>query len=60
MTLTAVVISGLETVLNRYLTLDPTATERLAELQGRVICVEVLGLGLRFYLAPGPSGFKLL
>ncbi len=60
MSLTAVALGGLEAALNRYLALDPAAMERLAELQGRVIRIEVLGLGLRFYLAPGPSGFKLL
>ncbi len=53
-------LGGLEAVLNRYLALDPTAIERVAELQERVICIEVLGLGLRLYLVPGPSGFKLL
>ena len=60
MTLTAVALSGLEAALNRYLALDPAASERLAELEGQLICIEVLGLGLRIFLSPGASGFKLL
>ena len=60
MRMPAVALGALEAALNRYLALDPTAMERLAELEERVICIEVLGLGLRFYLVPGLSGFKLL
>ncbi len=60
MRLPAAALNGLETALNRYLALDPVATERLAALHGQVICIEVLGLGLRLYLVPGPSGIQLL
>lgn len=49
----------LEQVVNRYLRLDPTATRRLADLHGRVILLEVLGLGLNIYLVPGPDGIQL-
>ena len=56
----AAVLGGLETALNRYLALDPAAKERLAELHGQVICIEVLGLGVRLYVVPGPVGIQLL
>ena len=51
---------GLETFLNRYLGLDPDARSRLRAMHGRVICLEVLGLGLRWYLIPGPAGLQVL
>ncbi len=60
MRLSATALGGLEMAVNRYLALDPTAAERLGALQGRVICIEVLGLGLRLYLMPNPSGIQLL
>lgn len=56
----AAVLGGLEAALNRYLALDPAAMVRLAELHGQVICLEVLGLGLRVYVVPGPFGIQLL
>jgi ubiquinone biosynthesis protein UbiJ len=52
--------AGLELLLNRYLGLDPDARGRLRALHGRVICLEVLGLGLRWYLVPGPAGVQVL
>jgi ubiquinone biosynthesis protein UbiJ len=52
--------AGLESLLNRYLGLDPEARARLEALHGRVIGLEVLGLGLRWYLVPGPAGLQVL
>ncbi|MCB1876739.1 MAG: SCP2 sterol-binding domain-containing protein [Chromatiales bacterium] len=50
----------LETAFNRYLTLDPDAPVRLAALEGKVVCVQVEGLGLEFYLLPGVEGVHIL
>jgi len=60
MSLSDVSSAGLESLLNRYLGLDPTARARLKALHGRVICLEVLGLGLRWYLIPGPAGLQVM
>lgn len=60
MSVTEAGLGGLEMVVNRYLALDPLAMEKLAALHGRVICIEVLGVGVRLYLVPGPSGIQVL
>jgi ubiquinone biosynthesis protein UbiJ len=46
------IVAGLEQGINRYLALDPEGAERLASLNGRVICIEVAGFGTRLYLIP--------
>lgn len=53
-------VAGLETVLNRYLQLDPDVLPQLAELTGAVIAVEPEGLGLTLYLFPGPGGLRVM
>lgn len=58
--LPAALAIALEQALNRYLRLDPAALERLAGLTGRVIAVELRGLGMTFYLAPHGSGLRVL
>jgi ubiquinone biosynthesis protein UbiJ len=60
MSLSTATSAGLELLLNRYLSLDPELPPRLAPLYGRVIALEVLGLGLRWYLVPGPAGIQVL
>jgi len=60
MSLSDVSSAGLELLLNRYLHLDPSVGHQLEALHGRVICLEVLGLGLRWYLIPGPAGLQVL
>jgi len=52
--------AGFELLLNRYLRLDPDALHRLEPMHGRVISLEVVGLGLRWYLVPGPAGVQVL
>jgi len=44
---------------NRLLRLDPETLKRLGDLEGRVVCVEFLDLGRRFYLEPSEAGFRL-
>jgi ubiquinone biosynthesis protein UbiJ len=60
MKLSASVASGLEMTLNRYLELDPAARDRLAELEGRLIALQIDGLDLRIMLRPGRNGIALL
>jgi ubiquinone biosynthesis protein UbiJ len=55
-----VLIAALEAAINQYLKLDPSTSQRLAILEGQVIAVELRGLGLRFYLLPGPGGMQIL
>jgi ubiquinone biosynthesis accessory factor UbiJ len=49
----------LEQGLNAYLALDPTAATRLEPLHGRLIRLELRGLGLDLFLLPGPDGIHL-
>jgi ubiquinone biosynthesis protein UbiJ len=53
----------LESTLNGYLRLDPEALGRLAPLHGRLIRLQIrglgLGAGLDLYLVPGPKGLQL-
>ena len=52
-------LAALEAVLNRYIALDPEGAARLAPLQGRLIGIEVQGLGTRLYLIPGPDSLQV-
>jgi ubiquinone biosynthesis protein UbiJ len=47
---------GLESVLNGVLALDPQARARLAGFHGRVIGIEIRGVGLRFFLVADAAG----
>lgn len=49
----------LETVLNRYIRLDPTALRRLAPLHGKLIRLHIRGLDIDLYLVPAPDGIQL-
>ena len=60
MSLPAVVLAGLEITLNRYLGLDPEALSRLAGLTGKLIALELRGLGITLYMAPHGGGIQLL
>jgi len=51
--------AGLETALNRYLRLDPGALTGLKTFSGKVIAVELQGLGLTLCFLPGPDGIQL-
>jgi len=52
-------LAALEATINRYLALDPEGAARLADLQGKVILIEVAGFDARLYLIPGPAGVHL-
>ncbi len=60
MKLPASVATGLEIALNRYLDLDPVVHERLAELDGRLIALQLNGLDLRILLRAGREGISVL
>jgi len=53
------ILAALETVVNRYLSLDPEGAARLEDLQGRVILIELAGFGTRVYVVPGNDGLQL-
>jgi ubiquinone biosynthesis accessory factor UbiJ len=52
--------TALEQALNRYLDLDPDAKAQLGRLHGRVIALEVLGLGITLFLVPAPDRLQVL
>jgi len=49
------VLSAVEAALNRYLALDPEGARGLAPLYGRIIGIEIQGLGAQVTLVPGPD-----
>ena len=60
MSLPELTYACLEDALNRYLTLDPVARERLAQLHGRVFALELRGTQTTLFLIPAPGGAQLL
>ena len=59
MRLPAGVISGLESVINRYLRLDPDTAARMAALTGHCIGIDLQGLDLHLFIYPGAQGIQL-
>lgn len=53
-------IIWLEAMVNRYLSLDPEVTEKLAELEGRVITVEITGINKKLYFLPHQAGMDVV
>ncbi|MDH5485875.1 MAG: SCP2 sterol-binding domain-containing protein [Gammaproteobacteria bacterium] len=60
MALPQLFITSLETALNSYLALDVNTVLRLAEMEGQVIRLEILGLNENLYLFPASDGIMLL
>jgi ubiquinone biosynthesis protein UbiJ len=58
--LPSIVLAGLEITINRYLSLDAETLSRLAALSGKVIAVELRGLGVTLHMAPHGGGIQLL
>lgn len=52
-------LAALEGALNRYLDLDPEGAQGFAPLYGRIIGIEVRGLGARLTLVPGPDRIQV-
>jgi ubiquinone biosynthesis protein UbiJ len=53
-------LAGIETAINRYLELDPEVIKRLAELEGRVIQIDLKGINATLYLLPGSGNIQVL
>jgi len=58
--LSVAALAGLEQAVNAALALDPKTGERLGRLQGRVVALELSGIGLRLFLQPHNSGLRLM
>ncbi len=52
--------AGLEEAFNQYLALDPAAKERMWQLHGRAIALELKGFDTTLYFIPGPGRLQLL
>jgi len=52
--------AGLEKLINPLLRLDPESLAALGRLSGKIICVDVSGLDLRFSLLPDVEGILVL
>lgn len=50
----------IETVINRYLALDPEMLDKLAEFDGKVIKMEMTGINKVLYMLPNKSGIQVL
>ncbi|MEJ2060294.1 MAG: SCP2 sterol-binding domain-containing protein [Gammaproteobacteria bacterium] len=51
--------AALETALNAWLRVDPEQAAGLGRLEGKVVGLEVRGLGLNLYLFPSARGFQV-
>lgn len=49
----------LETVINRYLALDPEALQKMAAFSGRVIKLEITGINRSLYMLPDDDGISV-
>jgi len=50
----------LESVINRYLALDPEMLGKLAEFDGKVIKLEMTGINKTLYMLPNEAGIQVL
>ena len=53
------VTAALEATINQVLALDPDTVERLRELEGKVIAIELKGLDMALYLIPTADGLNV-
>ncbi len=53
-------MAGLETILNRYLHLDPDTPAKLANLSGKAIAIELSGLEFKLTLLPHAQGIQIV
>lgn len=53
-------LTVLETAINKYLELDPETITRLAELDGKVVKIEINDWKLSFFVLPTRHGLQLL
>lgn len=55
-----ILIATIESAFNRLLSLDPEAATQLAELEGRIICLQLDGLNIHLYLFPSADDIMIL
>jgi ubiquinone biosynthesis protein UbiJ len=60
MSVNAALTATLEGLLNKAIHLDPETPARLAPLHGRVIRMDLLGVGGSLYFIPDPNGIQIL
>ena len=53
-------LAALESAINATLALDPETVTRLGGLSGKVVAVELQGIGVTLFLLPGREGFRLM
>jgi ubiquinone biosynthesis protein UbiJ len=52
--------AALESALDLYLRQDPQALRRCGSMEGKVIALDITGLGVSLYFFPGPDGIQVL
>jgi ubiquinone biosynthesis protein UbiJ len=60
MSVTELAYAGLEEAINQRLALDPAAKERMGQLHGRVIALELRGFDTTLFFIPAPDRLQLL
>ncbi len=53
-------VAGLETILNRYLQMDPDTPTKLTHLTGKAIAIELSGLEFKLTLLPHAQGIQIV
>jgi len=59
MTPATTLAAALETALNLYLKQDPQALRQCTALEGKIIGLDITGLGLSLYFLPGSDGIQV-
>ena len=54
-----VITASIETAINQVLSMDPDTLERLKEIQGKVIALQLKGLDITLFLIPGDHGLNI-
>ena len=60
MTPASTLAASLEAALDLYLKQDPQALRQCSELAGKIISLDITGLGLSLYFLPGNDGIRVL
>ncbi len=55
-----IITATIETAFNRLLALDPESATQLAEMEGRIICLQLDGLNIKLYLFPSADEVMIL
>ena len=56
----ALAAASLQSALRAYLSTDPQARARFAELEGAAFAVELVGVGITLYILPASDGIKVV